>query len=822
MIKLRPKIAITYKGNAYAYQEVLQYSYLYGAFFASNNQPKRVLIFAENSPEWVFAFYGAIRNHAIVIPVDVQSTAKELAYMVNDSQPDIIFTSEERKKLVTGILPELSYEPKIFTPSDIPVGEVHTAPYDEIPVGEPDETVLIIYTSGTTGSPKGVMLSYKNIMYNINAVSISVPIYKESSSVMILLPLHHAFPLMGSLICPLYVGATVHIAEGLNAEAIIQTLNTGKVSIIIGVPRLYDMLAKGVMGKINGSFITRYLYKIIKVLGSDRLSKLVFKKVHDYFGGAIEFLVSGGAALSDETAAIFKALGFYVLEGYGMTETAPMISFTRPGGRKIGYTGHPLPGIEVKIADNGEVCVRGDNVMQGYYHRPDETAQIIRDGWLHTGDIGFLNKHGLKLTGRLKDIIVTPNGKNINPEEIEEELVNISPLIKEAGIFMNNGALNAIIYPDMQEVRQLSGSFEEEMKAAIMAFNNSVAPYRRLKRYHLVGEELPKTRLGKIQRFKLPELLEKTAKAEEEENLSEKSRIYLTLKEFIEEETGMHAGGDDHFEIDLSMDSLGRVSLLAFVENTFWVPLKEEDLERLNTLNKLSEFIESQSQSIYVQKTSWKEILSERIHIKLPKPGLTNWFLHTLGKIVFHCLYRLRIKGKENFSTEPCLIVGNHRSALDGVIITAFMKQKVSKRTYFFAKDKYWTSAFARFIARKNNVILMNINKNVKAALQQMNAVLKGGNNVIIFPEGTRSYTKEIQKFKESFAILSCEANVPIVPVIIDGSEKLWLKRVRLPRLFTKIRVNILKAVDPQQFEDSRALCRHVENLMRDELKKME
>ena len=150
------------------------------------------------------------------------------------------------------------------------------------------------------------------------------------------------------------------------------------------------------------------------------------------------------------------------------------------------------------------------------------------------------------------------------------------------------------------------------------------------------------------------------------------------------------------------------------------------------------------------------------------------------------------------------------------------MHQKVSKRTYFFAKDKYWTSAFARFIARKNNVILMNINKNVKEALQQMDAVLKDGNNVIIFPEGTRSHTKEMQKFKESFAILSHEANVPVAPVVIDGSENLWLKRVRLPRVFTKIRVKFLKPVEPQQFEDSRTLCRHVESLMRDELEKME
>jgi long-chain acyl-CoA synthetase len=239
---------------------------------------------------------------------------------------------------------------------------------------------------------------------------------------MVLLPLHHAFPLIGTVIAPLYIGATIHIAEEMNAESILKTLARGKISIIVGVPRLYDMLAKGILEKINASILTKGIYKIMKTLSWSALSKIVFRSVHEKFGGHVQYLVSGGAALSDETAALFKALGLYVLDGYGMTETAPMISFTRPGKRKIGYVGDLLPGIQAKFEENGELCVKGDNVMQGYYNRPEETAEIIRDGWLHTGDMAKLDEDGfIFLVDRKKDVIIS-GGENLYPVQIESFL----------------------------------------------------------------------------------------------------------------------------------------------------------------------------------------------------------------------------------------------------------------------------------------------------------------------------------------------------------------------------------------------------------------
>ena len=821
MLEQRNKVAINYKDIQYTYSEVLQISQIYADTFLDNCKPSKVLIFAENSPEWCFALYGSLRCEALVVPVDVQSTRNEVQYIIDDCTPDIIFTTDNKLDFFSNIDCKGA---KIVTPSCIAIDNSSNVAVSNIPVRGQDATMFIIYTSGTTGNPKGVMLSYKNVMFNIDAVSKSVPIFKEESNVMILLPLHHVFPLIGSLVAPLSVGSTVYIAEGMNAEAILKTLNQGRISLIIGVPRLYDMLVKGVMNKINASVVTRLLYKVVKAIGSDSLSKIVFKSVHTKFGGNIEFLVSGGAALSHETATILKTLGFYVLEGYGMTEAAPMITFTRPGKRKIGYTGDPLPMVEVRIAENGEICLKGDNVMQGYYQRKEETEQILKDGWLHTGDIGVLDKNGLKITGRIKEIIVTSNGKNINPELLEQDFIKQSQYVEEIGIFLHKDVLHAAIRPNMSNIRlQSLENMDVLIKDEVSKFNSQNTTYKRIKQYHIISTEFPKTRLGKLQRYKLPSLIEKTeSKISNEKELENKSEIYKLLKAFVEEETGYTAHEHDHFEIDLSMDSLNIVSLLAYIENSFDITLTEEQISELNTLDKLSKYIENENYQLREGKISWKEILSTKTDIKLQSPGIIHWCVNSFSKIALSLIYRFRYKGSKNIPDGPCIIVANHRSALDGLLVTYKLPHKINKNTFFFAKKKHWKTKLSMFLARKNNIILMDINKNVRESLQEMSAVIRKGKNVVIFPEGTRSKTNNMNKFKETFAILSKELNVPIVPVAITGSERAVYHNVKIPfpRFMTRINVDVLNPVYPSEEQTAESICDKVADSIRRHLGK--
>ena len=818
LISKKDKLALTYKDAKYTYTQLLRYSQIYADSFSAESRPEKVLICAQNSPEWCFAFYGTMRCNAIAVPLDSQSTKKEIEYVINDCRPDIVFISEDKMEMFKDINLQGA---RLFTKNDIQLSDNEDIPATDIPLGDNNATMLINYTSGTTGNPKGVMLSFRNVMFNVDSVSKSVPIFQEESNVMMLLPVHHILPLLGSVVAPLYMGGTIHIAEAMNAEAIIKTLNAGAVTIIIGVPRLYDMLVKGIMNKINASFVTRLLYKITQLIGSDAVSKTVFSSVHKKFGGHLKYLVSGGAALSVETATILKTLGLYVLEGYGMTETAPMISFTRPGRRKVGYAGELLPDIEVKISEKGEICVKGDNVMQGYYKREEETNDIIRDGWLHTGDMGVLDKYGLKITGRIKEIIVTSNGKNINPELLEKEFMSESAYVQEIGIFLHEDALHAAVRPNMAAIRQVDlDAMDALIKKEVERFNAEQPQYKRIKQYHIMSDELPKTRLGKVQRFLLPVLVAKPKTANVQESLEGKSEVYKMLKAFIEDETKSIANENDHFEIDLSMDSLSKVSLLAYIENTFGIMLNEESMENLNTLAKLTDYIENNEHSFNTQKITWKEILATKADVNLAKPGFTHWFTDAFAKTLFSICYRFRVRGNKKLPKTPCIIVANHRSAIDGMLITYNFSHKINKDIFFFAKEKHWRSKIAKFFARKNNIILMDINKNVRQSLQEMCAVLQKGKHIIIFPEGTRSKDNKMKKFKETFAILSKELNVPVVPVAIAGSESACYGKTVFPRFWKKIDVDIMDPVMPTEEQSVESFRDKVASLIEKRLKK--
>ena len=794
----RDKNAISYKGKDYSYSSFIQHVACYAEAFQQFPSYGKVIVYAENSFEWICALYAAWRNNGIAIPVDVQCTEHELSHIFTDAQPHIIFTSPERKATVETILAQNNLTIPVLIPEDIDISAVDSKELFNISPENREDTALILYTSGTTGSSKGVMLSYKNLFFIVNAVCVDIEIFKPHFNTMVLLPTHHILPLMGSIIAPLFIGQTIYIAENLATENILKTLHEGKISIIIGVPRLYDALAKGVASKINAKFITRIIFKLAGLIQSEKLSKKLFAAVHEKFGGHLTFLVCGGAALPKETGKIFKTLGFEVLEGYGMTETAPLISFTHPGKWTVGYEGYPLKGMEMKFED-GEICVKGDNVMQGYYNRPVETAEVIKDGWLHTGDLGYLNRYGLKLTGRKKELIVTSNGKNIDPVELETKFYKLSAYVKEVGIFMHEEILQAVILPDMQQIRNKSiQELPELMKESVLAFNNYVEPYKRIKRYHIVSEELPRTRLGKVQRFKLSELIiKKDCRVEEDKTAY--SEQYLLLKNFVEQETGIVAGENAHFEIDLAMDSLSRVALLAYVENTFGLSLTENDLNDINTLAKLNQHIDANQGDIVTDKQlEWKDILTATIaDMTLPHSGFTSKTINFILRYLLRMVYRYKTRGTANIPNEPCIIVANHQSMLDGVLITSTLDSKTNQNTYLFAKEKYWKNKLMSSMAKKNNVILMDINNNLREALQKLSYVLQQGKNVIIFPEGTRS-KNGVKEFKDTFAILSKELNVPIVPVVIQGSDRAMFHPVKFPRYFTKVSVDFLETIYPK------------------------
>ena len=755
----------------------------------------KVAIFSENRFEWVYAFYSVWIKKAVAVPIDFMSSVEDVAFILNDCRPEVVFYSNGTKEVFEKAVERLNYKIEKINLDEIKIEESNAS--ITFPEQNPNDTAVIIYTSGTTGSPKGVMLSYDNLLVNIEAVTTDVEIYKNEDSVMILLPLHHIFPLVGTLVAPLSVGATVVFSPSMASEDIMATLQQG-ISIIIGVPRLYNLIRKGIKDKINKSGIAKLLFKIAEKKNSLSFSRKLFGSVQKKFGGKVKYMVCGGAALDKEVCKDYLTLGFEVLEGFGMTECAPMITFTRPGKVLPGSAGQPLKTNEVKVID-GEIVNRGRNVMQGYYNRPEETAAILKDGWLYTGDLGHLDDDNrIFITGRKKEIIVLSNGKNINPEEIENKILKMSEVITEIGVFEKADMLHAVIYPDYQKAKQLGIENVEEMLKwqVIDKYNQSVTPYKKVMKFSLIKEPLPRTRLLKLKRFLFPQL-EIISKEKYEAMTEPDFQEYALIKDFLQQqkETAVHPS--DHLEIDLALDSLDKVNLAVYLESNFGVKLTEAELVGFPNIVKLAENIRDKKTRLSVEAIDWSKIFKEQLDLELPKSWFTHNFMKNGAKVILKLYFRLKGEGLENIPDGPFILVPNHQSFFDGLFVAVFLKNKLMKQTYFYAKEKHVKNKLLKFVAAKNNVIVMDLT-DLKTSLQKMAEVLKRGKNIIIFPEGTRTLNGEIGNFKKTFAILSRELNVPIIPVAINGAYDALPSGSHFPKPWKKINVKFLKPIMPE------------------------
>lgn len=787
------KTAMILKDQKLSYKQLLDNVASFSNLIS--DRATKVAIFFENRFEWVYAFYSAWLKYTTVVPIDFMSSAEDVNFILNDCKPEVIIFSNQTAEVCNKACSSLSYQIDKLNVDDILLKEFS----GEVVFPKPDinKTAVIIYTSGTTGSPKGVMLSFDNLLVNIEAVTEDVVVYEPSDRVLVLLPLHHIFPLVGTVVAPLKIGATIVFSPSMAADDLMATLQNHQITMIISVPRFYSIIRKGIKEKIEKNKVAKLLFRIAEKKNSLSFSRKVFKSVHKKFGGKIKYMVSGGAALDKEVAKDLRTLGFEVLEGYGMTECAPMITFTKPGKVVIGSAGQPLKTNEVRIVD-GEIVNRGRNVMQGYYNRPEETKAIIKDGWLYTGDLGYLDEENrLFITGRKKEIIILSNGKNINPEEIETKLAKMSDVVSEVGVFEKSDMLHALFYCDELKVKQLGiENVEEYLKWNVIdKYNQEVTPYKKVMKFSVVREPLPRTRLGKLKRFLLPQL-EIKDQSKQEKIPEPVFQEYILIRDFIQQQKEITVHPTDHLEIDLGLDSLDKVNLQVFLEQTFGVKMNEQEIMSFQNVLKLAESIQERKTKLAVEAIDWGKILREEFDVKLPE----SWFTHNLikhaAKIFLKFYFRLNSEGLENLPNGPFILAPNHQSFLDGLFVAVFLKNKIMKRTYFYAKEKHVKNKVLKFIADKSNVIVMDLS-DLKTSLQKLAEVLKNGRNLIIFPEGTRSFNGELGDFKKTFAILSRELNVPIVPVAIEGANKALPRGKIIPRPFKKVRVKFLKPIMP-------------------------
>ena len=801
------KTAIIFGNEKISYEEFIRRSKGYSKAIDIEHG-ERVMIFSENRPELLYSFFAVWEKGGICVNIDFSSNEEELQFFIKDSKPSYIISSKDGIKKLQNVLNKLEENIDTFYFDNLD----YRYKGEEVFIKTPamSDPCIILYTSGTTGNPKGVLLTYENLESNFSGLE-DYNIYTKDDIVLDILPLHHIFPLVGAAIMPLHVGATVVILKELSIGSIKKTLEENSVSMLVAVPKFYSILFKGVMEKIDENRLAKLIYSIAKKVPRKGFRKLVFKKIHKAFGGNIKLFISGGAKIDPDIVKGFQIMGFDLIEGYGMTECAPMISFTPPKKILPGSAGKVLKGCEVRIANDGEILVKGPNIMKGYFEKPKATSEIIdEDGWLHTGDLGEMKNGYLFITGRKKEMIVLPSGKNINPIDLELEIMSSTELIEEMGIIEHNNILTAIIYPNFKKIKELGiNNIMETIKLKVIDKYNAKAPsYKKILNIKLVKTELPKTKIGKLKRFQLKDLLkefENTHSKVDEPKYPE----YKILKKFLKKRKG-EVLPDDHLELDVGLDSLDMVELFSFVEENFGISIDEKIFSENPTVEALAEFINKNKTKSKAANTDWKSILKLKSEAEFPRSAIFLNLIKLFSVPAFKLYFRFEKSGLENIPNGPCIFAGNHQSFLDGLIINNALTFGTGSNTFYLAKIKHFEKGILKHLSRNANILIVDINKNLTEALQKTAKVLNDGKNVVIFPEGMRTRDGELNEFKKTFAILSKELNIPVVPFAIKGSYSAFPFGTKIPKP-KKICIKFFKKIDPESLETDEIIKKTVE-----------
>ena len=774
------KEAVFYKNKEYSYKDIIRTAKYFSSLIEMKKNEDKAVIFMENRPEFICSFFGIWNSHGVPVNIDAGYTAEELEYILTDAEPKYIFTSEKNLKTAEEAVKLSGKEIKIINVDTLSIPENFEVDEYVIYSPETEDTGVLLYTSGTTGKPKGVVLTFDNLMSNVDAIT-EIKLATPQDRVLALLPYHHVLPLSINLLMAIHIGTLIVINDELSAQAIQEALKKYKITIVVGVPRLWEMIHKGIMTKIKANSMALKMFNICKKVNSQTLSRIVFKKVHEGLGGNIRFLVSGGAKIEPSILEDFKTLGIKVLEGYGLTETSPIIAFNRPDDIHIGTVGTTIPGVSAKLADDGEIIVKGRNVMKGYYKKPAATQEVIDDrGWFHTGDLGKIEDGYISIVGRKKEMIVLSNGKNINPADIENEIFKGTDLIHDIAVVEHNNHLLALVYPDFDKVKERKiTNITETLKWEIIDSYNVKAPaYRKILEIKIVKEELPKTKLGKLRRFMLKDVIKNIDKPKAEEKKNEikidksdkeyGTKEFQALSDYMKKEHDLEITPDSHIEIDLGLDSLDVVEMNAFIEKTFDFSVNEDEAGGIKVIRDICEYIRVHSNAYHNESVNWGDILNERVDYKLPKSWAVGLF-RILTAPIFKFYLKLTKKGQEKISSEPRIYVLNHESFADAFALGHMFTYKQAKNVYFFAIKKHFEKPVRRFFADNGNIVLVDINKNLKESLQIAAKVLKENKSLVIFPEGARTRDGEIHDFKKFFAILSKELNIPVTVMGIKG-----------------------------------------------------
>lgn len=818
-VKKHPdKIALQIKRGEqyvrYAYRDVADWARRFAAHLkqVGITPGDRVALWAENTPEWCLAYLGIHLAGAVAIPLDVQYQDNSVIHLLKFVGAKAIIYGPELKPKVQKVLAEL---PIIHLSLDLEdkAGSLFAAP----PVAEdfsvyqskPDDVMSIIFTSGTTGDPKGVMLTVENFFSNIRAM-LKAGLFIPDEVSLCVLPLHHCYAFSGNFLTPILNGSTVTFQPILKGPAIMSAMQETGVTMMIGVPQLFNMFAKAMQENIQKlpwwqRLIFAVLYRLsrrARIWFGWKLGKKFFGKIHQRFGPAFRTFISGGAKLDKEVCEFFWNLGLPVQEGYGLTETSPVLTYTPGNGFRPGSAGIILAGVDLRIdkpdADGiGEIVMRGPNLMKGYYQNEQATKEVIVDGWFHTGDLGYLDKKGyLFITGRAKELIVLESGKKVHPEEPEKHYQKAT-LAAEVCIIGEKkpdgsiGSLTALVYPNFDEVkRRKIHNLQGDLKFEIETLALQLPTYLRPNAVKIVTEPFPRTRLGKLKRNLIAQTRWQEYQAEDKDitSLNEEERRLLSkpssekllarLKDLTQ--TDKEIFPSDSLDLDLGIGSLKRMELMVKLEQEFGLHLTPEQIAALITVKDILQVLPD-SAVTGQSEFSWSSLIRKK-----PEPPLAaifnlqrGWFKNFVldmvrwgARIIFRLCFGLKLKKFAQLLSYqgPALITPTHQSMLDAAFMYVALPSKIAHRTVFIAYAQRFEQGVLSWLIRPCRVIKTGSSSTSISSLQYAAEALAQGWFVCVFPEGQRSPDAKICQPMSGPGMLACEYQAPMIPVIIQGS----------------------------------------------------
>jgi long-chain acyl-CoA synthetase len=817
-----------------------------------------IAIYAENSPGWAVSFLSVHALGAVAIPLDAQLDLENISNLIKFSDSRAVITCDANKKALKDMLTDLVSDIKIISISELTATSSQRRKFEPYKF-KSDDLMSIIFTSGTTGNPKGVELTAGNIMSNIQEVISKLKITKNDNFLNIL-PLNHVFSCTLCLLTPIYTGAAVTFCSSLKSTDLLKTVKETGVTIFPGVPKLFSIFNNEIFNKVNNlGFFAKLMFlslfsvsKWARKLFGIRTGKLFFRQAHNTFGGKLRFFASGGAKLEQDVAENFLNLGFVILEGYGLTETSPVISLTTPDKPRTGTPGSPIDGVQVVINSpdskgTGEIIVKGPNVMRGYYKNPDETKKVLKDGWFYTGDLGTIDSKGnIRITGRSKEVIVLPSGKNIYPEEVEINFEK-SALIKEvcAAPFVNESrtpmGLKLVVVPNKKELLGRNVfSIKDRIRDEVSVIGSRLPSYMHINHVDIVYSDLPRTRLGKLKRKEVEELVKKENEIKTEELVvftdeektlleSEVSKRFLKRLEEVGNITGPFHPSQE-LSVDLGLDSLTLIELTVVLENEFGLKLTDEELSDINKLEDILSRIQNSDTNppvshdtnhlkslLYSNQTEPVENifnLNRRLFIKK--------VMRVFHLITFMCIkimFRIKVEGTEKIPKDrPVLICPNHQSFIDPFIIYACLPGHLANKLMYVAFGEYFQKPPASWLIKPWRIVTTGSTRDLGKSLKLSYEGLKKGLSVCIFPEGGRTTTGDIMTPRHGAGILSVESNAPIVPILIDGALD-TMSHMQPGFRFSKIRIFIGDPINPPPASaDSKVLYQQVVDNWKDKV----